>query len=356
VLTIDGSLGEGGGQVFRTSLALSLVTGRPFRIERIRAGRRKPGLMRQHLTALRAAQKISGARVEGDSLGSGTVKFTPDAIKPGEYHFAVGSAGSATLVLQAVLPALMTANGVSKLTLEGGTHNPHAPPFDFLARTYLPLLNRMGPAVEAALVRPGFYPAGGGKMKVTVEPSVDLGRLDLQERGEIRSRRARAVVSKLPRSIAEREVKEFRSRLDWPEECFSVETVEDSPGAGNVMMVEVEGEQLTEVFTGFGERGVKAETVASRAAKAVKEYLAADIPVGRHLADQLLIPLAMAGAGSFNTFPLSRHTTTNSTIIEKFLDVSITAEAGDRNVHKITVSADTGPGARQVSTCGHHQS
>ena len=339
MLTIDGSFGEGGGQVFRTSLALSLVTGQPFCIEKIRAGRKKPGLMRQHLTALRAAKEISRARVEGGSIGSSTVKFTPGSIQPGEYHFAVGTAGSATLVLQTVLPALMTASGPSKLILEGGTHNPHAPPFDFLARTYLPLINRMGPSVNAVLVCAGFYPAGGGRMEVNIEPSEALEPLDLPERGEIRSRRARAIVSRLPRSIAVREVKKCCSQLGWSEDCSCVETAENSPGAGNVLMVEVEGEHLTEVFTGFGELGVKAEKVASEVARAVREYLAAGVPVGRHLADQLLIPLAMAGGGSFHTLPLSRHTTTNSTIIQEFLDVSITSEAGDRHVQKITVSS-----------------
>src|SRR5512138_2046230 len=163
MITIDGSQGEGGGQILRSALALSLVTGKPFRIENIRARRQKPGLMRQHLTAVNAAVEIGAAHVSGNTVGSSELTFAPTALRSGEYHFVVGTAGSCTLVLQTVLPALIIAEGSSEIRLEGGTHNPAAPPFDFLAGAFLPLLNRMGPDVRAALERPGFYPAGGGR-------------------------------------------------------------------------------------------------------------------------------------------------------------------------------------------------
>jgi RNA 3'-terminal phosphate cyclase (ATP) len=161
MLTIDGSQSEGGGQVLRSSLALSLVTGRPFAIENIRAGRKKPGLLRQHLTAVLAAAEVSAAEVEGAALASRRLLFRPGRVRAGDYAFRVGTAGSATLVLQTVLPALLLAEGESTLTLEGGTHNPMAPPVDFLENAYLPLVNRLGPRVKVQLVRPGFYPAGG---------------------------------------------------------------------------------------------------------------------------------------------------------------------------------------------------
>ena len=164
-MTVDGSKGEGGGQVLRTALALSLVSGQPFRIDRIRAGRAKPGLMRQHLTAVRAAAAIGQARVSGDHIGSTELAFTPSRVAGGDYTFAVGSAGSATLVLQTVLLPLLLARESSRLTLEGGTHNPWAPPFDFLTRAFLPLVNRMGGRARASLIRPGFYPAGGGRLR-----------------------------------------------------------------------------------------------------------------------------------------------------------------------------------------------
>ena len=203
MLTIDGSFGEGGGQILRTALALSLVTGKPFRIDNIRAGRKNPGLLRQHLTAVNAATEISQAEVTGAGIGSRELTFAPGSVESGDYAFAVGTAGSTTLVLQTVLPALLIADGKSQLILEGGTHNPFAPPFDFLEQAFLPLVNRMGPRVTAELERPGFYPAGGGRMRVTIEPAGELKKhLDIPSRGEVRGRRAKAVVANLPISIA----------------------------------------------------------------------------------------------------------------------------------------------------------
>ncbi|HEX8697393.1 MAG TPA: RNA 3'-terminal phosphate cyclase, partial [Myxococcaceae bacterium] len=191
MVRIDGSKGEGGGQVLRTSLALSLVTGTPFQMVNVRAGRAKPGLLRQHLTALKAAAEVGAAEVTGAELGSRELTFKPRALSPGNYFFAVGTAGSATLVLQTVLPALMVASGPSTLMLEGGTHNPAAPPFDFLKKAYLPLVRRMGPEVEAVLDRPGFFPAGGGKFRVDVKPA-PLKPLHLMERGRVLRREVKA--------------------------------------------------------------------------------------------------------------------------------------------------------------------
>ena len=195
-IDIDGSQGEGGGQILRTSLALSLATGRPFRIDGIRAGREKPGLLRQHLTAVHAAASVSGATVAGAELGSTTLSFEPGPVAGGEYHLAVGTAGSATLVLQTVLPALLRAVEPSELVLEGGTHNPFAPPFDFVAKTFVPVLRRMGADVTMSLERYGFYPAGGGRFSARVAPSA-LRPLSLTRRGE-RGSRARAWSPRCP--------------------------------------------------------------------------------------------------------------------------------------------------------------
>ena len=178
-----------------------------------------------------------------------------EEVVPGEYRFVVGTAGSATLVLQAVLPALMTAASSSVLTLEGGTHNPFAPPFDFLQKSYLPLINRLGPEVNAELERPGFYPAGGGKFTVTVAPSPRLTGLDLAERGEIIRRRAKAVVSDLPREIAQRELATIERKLGWPRDWLSLEEVPDPRGPGTLVSIEVHSRHVTAVFTGFGRRG-----------------------------------------------------------------------------------------------------
>ncbi len=323
MITIDGSYGEGGGQILRTSLALSLITGKPFKIDNIRAGRRKPGLMRQHLTALNAAADIGEARITGNKTGSTSFSFEPKTIKSGKYHFSIGSAGSCTLVLQTVLPALIIADGPSEIILEGGTHNPFAPPYDFLEKAFLPVLSKMGAEVKTRLEVPGFYPAGGGRFSVSIKPAKKLSEIDLTERGKVLSKKATAMVSNLPFSIAERELAVVKKKLDWDEENLKADVVNGSPGPGNILTIAVETEMVTEVFTGFGERGVSSERVAKQTVKPVKEYLNSGAAVGRYLADQLLAPMAIAGAGKFRTLSPSRHTTTNIDIIKKFLDIDI---------------------------------
>jgi RNA 3'-terminal phosphate cyclase (ATP) len=320
---IDGSFGEGGGQILRSALAMSLVTQKPLRITKIRAGRKKPGLLHQHLTSVKAATAISQAEVRGDSLGSQELYFAPKTVTPGQYHLAVGTAGSCTLVLQTVLPALLTAGGQSKLHLEGGTHNPFAPPFDFLAKTFLPIVNRMGPKVTATLKRPGFYPAGGGEIEVSIEPAATLSGIDLLERGQIKKQLARAMVARLPRSVGERELKVVQDRLTWDRSCLQEEEIRDSRGPGNALIIEIESENITEVFTSFGQRGLPAEEVADNTVREVQEYLASGVPVGKHLADQLLIPMALANGGKFRTLPLTEHTTTNIQVLKQFLNVEI---------------------------------
>src|ERR1051325_41893 len=337
MIIIDGSFGEGGGQIIRTSLALSLVTGKAFRIERVRPRRDRPGLQRQHLTAVTSAAEIGRAETSGASIGSAQFTFTPRGVTPGDYTFSIGTAGSATLVLQTVLPPLMIAALPSRITLEGGTHNVHAPPFEFLAETFLPLVSRMGPAVGAELQRYGFYPPGGGRFEVSIDPATELKRLDIPERGPIRSKRARALVVNLPPGIGHRELGVIRERLRWSDEQLEVATSTNAFSPGNVLTIRIESEHLTEIITGIGERGVRAETVAERAVAETEEYLETGAPVGEHLADQLLIPLALAGGGSYLTGPLSLHTTTNIAIIRKFLDVDIKTEQVSDRVWKVEV-------------------
>ncbi|MCA1564556.1 MAG: RNA 3'-terminal phosphate cyclase [Acidobacteria bacterium] len=340
MITIDGSHGEGGGQIIRTSLALSLITGKPFRIYNVRARREKPGLQRQHLTAVRAAAAVGGAQVEGAGLGATAFTFHPGAVTPGDYAFPIGTAGSATLVLQTILPPLMIAPAPSTLVFEGGTHNVHAPPYEFIVKTFLPLVNRMGARVTTELVRYGFYPPGGGRFHARVEPAGTLRPLDLLTRGEIRARRARALVVKLPPAIGERELAVVSEQLGWGARAgdeLRVETSQNASSPGNVLTLEIESEHLTEVFTGVGERGVRAETVAERAAGEARAYLDTGAPVGEHLADQLLIPFALAGGGSYATGQPSLHTTTNIEVIKMFLDVRITAKRTGGCVWKIEI-------------------
>ena len=339
MLTIDGSYGEGGGQIIRTSLALSLITGKPFRIYNVRARRAKPGLQRQHLTAVNAAAAIGRAEVEGAAVNAQAFTFHPGAVTPGDYSFPIGTAGSTMLVLQAVLPPLMIARAPSVLAFEGGTHNVHAPPFEFISRTFLPLINRMGASVTAELERYGFYPPGGGRFNVLVEPASALKPLHLLARGEIRARRARALVVKLPPSIGARELTVVAEKLGLGDGELRVETSDNAHSPGNVVTIEIESEQLTEVFTGIGERGVRAETIAERAAEEARRYLETGAPVGEHLADQLLIPLALAGGGSYTTGALSLHTTTNIEVIKKFLDVDITTTETKGKMWKVEVKS-----------------
>ena len=338
MLKIDGSIGEGGGQVLRSSLALAMVTRTPVRIEKVRCGRKRPGLMRQHLTALRAAAHICGAEVEGDAIGSTAVTFSPGVIVPGTHRFAVGTAGSATLVLQTILPALLTADAPSEVTLEGGTHNPFAPPFDFLQQAYLPQVNKMGPAVEVELKRPGFFPAGGGRFTACITPAKKLTPIDLPERGELVSRHARAVVAHLPGEIAKRELKKVRSKLGWTEDECQIEQADHSQGPGNALMLSLAYEHVTEVFTSFGEVGRPAEAVANHAIQQCQRYLKNDAAAGEYLTDQLMLPLALAGGGSFTSTGLSRHATTHMELIEQFLDVRIEAVTEDRGRHRVVVT------------------
>jgi RNA 3'-terminal phosphate cyclase (ATP) len=337
MIIIDGSEGEGGGQVLRTSLALSLVTGKPFRIEKIRANRSRPGVMRQHVTAVEAACAIGGAECEELAVGASELTFVPGKVKPGEHRFAVGTAGSTSLVLQTILPPLILADGPSSLVLEGGTHNIHAPPFDFLERVFLPILNRMGPRISARLVRPGFYPAGGGRIEVEIAPFPRLARLDLDERGELRSVMARAIVAALPGDIAARELESVEKVLGWPEESRRIEQFPEAMGPGNILMLEAVFDHATELVSGFGQLGVPAQTVGEKAAKRMAGYLASKAVAGPYLQDQLLLPMALAGGGSFTTVKPSRHSRTGAEVIAKFLDVRIAFEELEGGCHLVRV-------------------
>lgn len=327
MINIDGSVGEGGGQVLRTALTLSMITGQAFRLQNIRARRQRPGLQPQHLAAVRAAAAVCQAQVTGACIGSSQLTFVPGAVQPGSYHFSVGTAGSATLVCQTVLPALLTASSPSVLVCEGGTHNPLAPSFEFLQQVYLPCVERMGPKTTASLERAGFYPKGGGRFVVTVDPVPRLQPLVLRERGAWQSGEIVAVVAGLPRSVAEREGAVLRAALPKQQE-WRYRGIEwpASWGPGNAVWVRLVYASMAEMVIQCGEKGVPAEKVAQRALSELLPYLATDVPVGVHLADQLLLLLALAGEGVFVTMPLSLHTQTQVQIIANFLGTSVRIE------------------------------
>jgi RNA 3'-terminal phosphate cyclase (ATP) len=336
VLNIDASLGEGGGQILRTALACALCQGRPFHMFNIRAARKKPGMRPQHLAAVTAARALADAKVEGAEIDSRELTFCPGGkVKGGSFRLDIGTAGSTTLVAQTILPALLTAPGPSELILEGGTHNPQAPSFDFLSEAFLPLLNCMGPTVNAKLKRPGFYPAGGGLVRITIQPVTKLHSLDLERRGAILDIQAVAMLSRLPEHIGKRELKVIRNELDLDSDRLHLRRITTARGPGNVVSVLIRTEQVTEVFTGFGRRGVPAETVAAEVVKQVKRYLDARVPVGKHLADQLLLPLALVGKGCFVSLRPSRHSLTNMEILRQFLAVNFATQELGRDRWRI---------------------
>jgi RNA 3'-terminal phosphate cyclase (ATP) len=323
MIELDGAAGEGGGQVLRSALALSMITGQPFRITRIRANRAKPGLMRQHLVAVQAAAQVSGASVTGAELGSSELRFHPGRITGGDYHFAIGSAGSCTLVLQTVVLAFLYAQQPSTIRITGGTHNTMAPPVQFLQRTYLPLLARMGAEVDVDLLRYGFYPAGGGEVIATVRPCERLEPLVLMERGNLVAGYAEAFVAGVAPGVGLRELGCIGGALEWDESRLHMHRLPGEQGPGNAVLVTLEHQYVTEVFAGFGAKAVRAEAVAQEAIEQAQAYMASNAAVDEHLADQLLLPMALAGGGSFTASMVSSHALTNADVIARFLPVAI---------------------------------
>lgn len=323
MIEIDGSQGEGGGQVLRTALALSMVTGQPVTLTHIRAGRAKPGLMRQHLACVQAATRICNAQTHGAELGSRVLRFEPGAVQPGHYRFDVGSAGSCLLVLQTVLPPLLLAAQPSQLTLTGGTHNPMAPPFHFIERAFVPLLRRMGAEVQLTLRRHGFYPAGGGEVEAVIHPATaGLRPLVLEERGVLRESYAEALSAGIARGVADRELLLVGEALGWAGERLRAPPLRQNEGPGNALMATLQYAHHAEVFTQFGEKNLSAEQVARRLVNELRRFEHSRAAVGEHLADQLAIPLALARGGSYTASEISLHTSTNFEVIQRFLPVS----------------------------------
>lgn len=335
-IPIDGSTGEGGGQILRSSLSLSMITGQPFTISNIRAKRSKPGLLRQHLTAVKAAAEVSGAETIGVELQSTALQFAPGVVRGGSYHFAIGSAGSALLILQTVLLPLCLAKEPSEVVITGGTHNPFAPSFDFIERVYVPVLRKMGAQVDLRLEKHGFYPAGGGKIVVGIQPIQCLLPIDLLERGMANGRSACAIVNRVPWAVGERELVVARQRLELEDAATEVICQKTAEGSGNIVFVELDFEKITEQFCAIGQTGIPAEKVAIKACSEAERYLKTDAPVGDYLGDQLLLPFALAGAGSFRCVALTQHFKTNTEVIQQFLNIQINTLREERLAWKIT--------------------
>ncbi|WP_075794104.1 RNA 3'-terminal phosphate cyclase [Massilia putida] len=329
MIELDGAAGEGGGQILRSALTLAMITGQPFRIRNIRANRTKPGLMRQHLVAVEAALQVCGGEAAGAALGSQDLTFVPGPVKGGDYAFAIGTAGSCTLVLQAVLPVLLKADKPSTLRLAGGTHNPMAPPVQFLQRAWCPRLAEMGAHIDIRLERFGFYPAGGGVVEARVEPCTELRPRTWMGRGERRAAYAEAFVAGVPERVALRELECVGQALHWHEDQLLVRSLPANQGPGNALMLTLEYDHATEVFTAFGEKSFSSERVAHQAVQRTRQYLESRAAFAEYLADQMMLPLALAGGGGFTLDEVSMHARTNAQVIETFLPVCFAFDRQD---------------------------
>ena len=338
MLTIDGNFGEGGGQILRTSLSLAAITGRDVTIENIRVGREKPGLRPQHLTGALAVAEICGADVRGAEVGSTRLVFKPGKIRPGGYEFDVSrvraSAGSVNLILQTVLWPLAFAGKSSRLTIKGGTHVPHAPAFNYIDDVFLPTVARMGLICHYRMERAGYYPIGGGEVRLTVEPVEALRALSLTALEGEPAVELTSAVSNLPISIAERQLNtglaRVRSMGIAPRRAETTEY--PSPGKGTVFLVGLSSGSVKAGFQSLGELKKRAETVAEEACDEFRAYLDSHVALDKHLADQLIIPMALAdGPSKFTTCEITQHLVTNIAVVERFLDArfEVTGEPGE---------------------------
>ncbi len=348
-MKIDGSLGEGGGQILRTALALAAITRRPVEIRNIRAGRKKPGLRPQHLMGVKALAMVTSARVEGAELGSVRLYFEPRQLKGGTYALDIGTAGSTGLVLQAMMPGLLLADGPSRLTITGGTHVPWSPCFHYLNEVFVAALKEMGCSVSLELVRWGWYPKGGGRVVASISPVAKLGAMERTSRGKLNDIYVLSAVSNLPRTIGERQRDQVLKRLGTAGcDPSRVELADaPSPGTGTVVFIKVELENGVAGFTSLGRRGKPAEKVADDACSDFFEFMASGAAVDNHLADQLVLYMALAkGRSSLIAGRITRHLVTNIWVIEQFLPVRF-------EVHEETgrVSVE-GIGYRKNLTCG----
>jgi RNA 3'-terminal phosphate cyclase (ATP) len=326
MIEIDGSLGEGGGQILRTSLTLSMMTGQPFRISKIRAQRKpKPGLQAQHLACVRAAKEICRANTTGDHLGSMQLTFEPGEIRAGSYHFPIGTAGATSLVLHTIyLPLLLNTSEASEVTIEGGTHVPTSPCYSFLKSTWQPLLSEIGLPLELQLIRPGFYPRGGGRIHVRFEPKSEVKPLLLTEAEEKPRLQIISAVAGLPRKIAVRQADRAVQQLDKHD--FSAETeIEEWPGGpASYLGIEVQRDERVSLFTALGAKDKSAEKVADEAVDEALKFLHSPGVVDPHSADQILLPLVFAREASrFRVSETTLHLTTNVQTIQQFLSRNI---------------------------------
>lgn len=316
---IDGSFGEGGGQILRTTLSLSSITGKPIRIFNIRKNRPKPGLMPQHLISVKALARISGAEARGVEPGSTEITFKPGQVAAGEYLFEIGTAGSVVLLLQSLLPPLLFAKTPSRLVLTGGTHVPFSPPFDYLRDVFSPWLARIGVQVSCDIERYGFYPRGGGKIAVRITPAAKIRGVDLRKKGPVLSVVGRSCVANLPLSIAERQRKAAFEPLAEHSPAIDAATVPSS-GKGTYLFLRVDTETGPAGFSALGSIGKRAEDVGREAAREALAYIGSRAALDPCLADQLVLFLALSKESSiFTTSQVTNHLVTHLHVVRRIL-------------------------------------
>jgi RNA 3'-terminal phosphate cyclase (ATP) len=332
MIEIDGSHGEGGGQILRTALSLSCLSGKPFRIVNIRKGRKRPGLAPQHLASVRAASEISGAEVSGDRQGSVELVFSPSEVRGGDYSLDVGTAGATLLVLQTIAPPLLFAREKSTITIRGGTHVPFSPSFHYTAFVLLPVLRRLGLNVSLDIETYGFYPRGGGKIRAGILPTDGVLPLRIAERGKVLAVTGWSGVGNLPLSIAMRQrdaaIRAIRSRLRDVTFPIDIEVLSvPVTGQGTFLFLSVETDHAIAGFASLGERGKRAEAVGEEAATALAAHILSGEALDPHLPDQLAIYHAMCGKGSsFTTSRVTEHLVTNLWTIGQFREFRYSLE------------------------------
>jgi RNA 3'-terminal phosphate cyclase (ATP) len=340
---IDGSIGEGGGQVLRTCLSLSLITGQAFHISNIRTGRPRPGLRAQHLKAVEVAAKIGQADVDGAQLNSTSISFTPKIIRPGRYHCDIGTAGSTSLVLQTIFLPLSMGGAASSISISGGTHVPWSPSFDFLVQQWLWYLKKIGFDISLKLELAGFYPQGGGLIHAAIQSTKSIPPLNLSQRGKLLRIRGTSAVANLDRHIAERQRNQVLRRLGdkFPLSDIRINKL-PSRFKGTTICLICEFEHSQSCYFALGKLGKPAEKVADEVADSIEHFLSTDATVDEFLADQILLPLAFAiSRSTFSTAKITHHLITNSEVIQEFLPViiQISGETGSPGL----ISIDPNP-------------
>ncbi len=338
ILEIDGSFGEGGGQILRTALSLSCITGIPFRLYNIRKARKKPGLMPQHLTCVNAIAEIAGAELSGNEKGSTELTFIPERMKAGDYYFDIKTAGSSSLVFQTLLPPLIFADGESRITISGGTHVPFSPPYHYISEVFIPMLRRLGIKIDASIEKYGFYPKGGGRVRFMIMPVREIRGLEMIHRGRLKLVYGYSCVGRLPLSIATRQrdslLKEIHS---YTPEIDVLEV--PSGGEGTFVFLKAEHDNTIAGFSSIGMRGKRAEDVGAEVAKEFQEFENTSSCLDPHLADQIVLYLALSHKdSSFTTSCITQHLITNLYVIEKFMKLEYHIEGDIKTEGMVSLS------------------